>query len=117
MPEDFDNDWNKVLEALKSKKYIIEESLGDRFYFIRPRGKSTKEKGLIGSCSLTGSCIFWSKTKGCKLTKNKRPSGCLALEPRKDGCRSHGCEKEHSARAFKKLFKKEILQLIKGKEE
>jgi len=82
LPEDFDNNFENVKEALVSGKYAIDcwdfyDGAGSG-YFIRP---STKGKeGEITDWSWGGECTFLT-SKGCSLSSQTRPWGCRQLTP------------------------------------
>ena len=103
LPEDFDNDENKVKAALKSGNYAIDWWEGDEpLYFVRPATKLGKEKECLFDPSWGGECIFFTQDIGCALPYEQRPSGCRLLEPVESGkCISHGAGKWEAALAWK----------------
>ena len=103
-PEDFDNDVNKMREALLTGKYTIDlsrqdadafvveynqiyldENMGKRipsqFFYLRPRNIGRPIVDIIHKEEVEGPCIFWSQEKGCALTYEKRPKGGRTLIP------------------------------------
>ncbi|QTA37738.1 hypothetical protein JYK00_08425 [Thermosipho ferrireducens] len=94
LPEDFganinkETFYNELVKAFKSGKWAIDWI--DRkkdMYFIRPAIKGFE--GWLFDHRLSGECSFLTPD-GCELDPSHRPSGCLLLEPKKDGiCLPH----------------------------
>lgn len=113
-PEDFDNDENKVIEALKTGNYSIDGWWDDEkpLYFIRPATKKGKAENLLIDPTWGGECIFFQQDVGCTLPYAQRPTGCKLLEPKEEGkCISHNGGKWEAGMAwekYRKMFKKII---------
>lgn len=107
-PEDFGLPKNKekLIEALKSKKYCIDwwegspikgKKMGQAF-FVRPQYKGHTDlyhPGWGGK-----PCIFYSVIDGCELKFEDRPHECRYLEPHSEGfgkCVVHGGGKKEAA--------------------
>ncbi|MDE5830990.1 MAG: hypothetical protein K2H53_05090 [Clostridia bacterium] len=96
LPLNFNNDINKMEEALKTGNYAIDfaRRTADAFIwkgeyrtldiehilstdtevlYIRPRNKSRPIVDIIHSKNDEGPCVFWSYEKGCELSYEQRP--------------------------------------------
>lgn len=103
-PKDFDNDVNKMREALLTGNYSIDYSRQDanafiiannqisldtdkvktiqnQFFFVRPKNLGRPIVDFIHKKDDEGPCIFWSHEKGCALSYEKRPKGGRTLIP------------------------------------
>ena len=103
-PKDFDNDINKMREALLTGNYTIDFSRQDadafiiefnqiyldvnmvkripsQFFYLRPRNVGRPIVDIIHKEEVEGPCIFWSQEKGCALTYEERPKGGRTLIP------------------------------------
>lgn len=86
LPKDFGNSkdeiFNNLVLAFKSGKWAIDwVDKNKNLYFVRPAIKG--KEGYVFEHSLSGECTFLSD-KGCTLPIEKRPSGCLYLEPKEN---------------------------------
>jgi len=104
LPEDWGKEsaiiQKQLIKAFKSKKYAIDWWEDDKpLYFVRP---ATKGINKLYDPSWGGECIFLTPS-GCELKPEKRPSGCINLEPQIDGngCINHGPDKFVFAKAWK----------------
>ncbi|ABR31368.1 hypothetical protein SU69_07735 [Thermosipho melanesiensis] len=107
LPKDFGNTkeeiFKNLIKAFKSGKWSIDWDKNEE-YFVRPSIKG--RKFYIFDHAISGECVFLTE-KGCKLSLEKRPSGCLLLEPREsEKCIQH-LTKRNTINEWKKF--KEIL--------
>jgi Fe-S-cluster containining protein len=119
-PDDFDNDIEKVREALLTGKWAIDSWEDDpNIYFVRPAVLPSEMDITFGrdaprwpyDPSWGGQCVFLTDT-GCELEYSERPTGCRMLEPKEDGeCTSHGYGKHHGAKAWSE-FQEWLLAFI-----
>lgn len=110
-PDDFDleSGTEKLIHSINSGKYAIDTCIGDPgdnvdkiAYYVRPATKNAI--GKIYDDSWGGECVFLTRT-GCELEAKNRPSGCTALEPKKDICVVHNNKtKQNSAIQWRKYF-------------
>jgi len=91
MPADFGlpDDKETIKKALLSGRWAIDwwEGIETEEYFVRPATKGME--GKMEDPSWGGECTFLTPT-GCALSCQERPWACRVLEPRKDGCITHG---------------------------
>ena len=97
LPRDWGDDMEEqLIKAFQSGKYAIDWYEDEPpLYFVRPAIKTAE--GLYDP-SWGGECIFLTTT-GCELEPEKRPSGCILLEPRKEEngkCVAHDASKKES---------------------
>ncbi|MBT1247377.1 MULTISPECIES: hypothetical protein [unclassified Thermosipho (in: thermotogales)] len=84
LPNDFGNTkeeiYKNLIDAFKSGNWCIDWEKKEE-YFVRPSIKGKEFQ--VFDHSISGECTFLTE-RGCKLTKEKRPSGCLLLEPKEN---------------------------------
>ncbi|MDN5324643.1 MAG: hypothetical protein PWP02_353 [Thermosipho sp. (in: thermotogales)] len=83
LPKDFGTSKKEIFDnlviAFKSQRWAIDWiDKNKNLYFVRPAIKG--KEGSTFDHSLNGECTFLSEN-GCLLSVDKRPSGCLLLEP------------------------------------
>ncbi|MBO8160280.1 MAG: hypothetical protein H0Z24_01475 [Thermosipho sp. (in: Bacteria)] len=99
LPKDFGNSRKEILNNLirvfKSGLWTIDWI--DRkkdLYFVRPSIKGYED--VLFDHSIQGECVFLTKN-GCSLPIERRPTGCLLLEPIENGkCVPHISKAEAS---------------------
>lgn len=135
-PEDFDNDIQKMEEALKSGKYAIDfarttanafvyESwyltldvnhilkASDEVFYIRPRNQERPIVDIIHDKEIEGPCIFWTYEKGCELPYEKRPKFGRAIIPINPGlCKDIYPVRERIIFEWTP-YKKQLFELVK----
>ena len=106
-PEDFEDDEDKILEALKTGDYAIDWwEAEEPLFFIRPATKQGKAKNCLFDPTWGGECIFLDQINGCTLPYGRRPTGCRLLEPKENGgCIAHHSGKKDAGLAWRKYRK------------
>lgn len=104
LPEDFKEELTPefIVKLLDTGKISIDYYIGDPKediytsiamddfadrYYLRPR---ITDGPAINGSSL-GTCINWTKEKGCSLTEDERPYQCRMLKPSVDSDGLHDC--------------------------
>ena len=109
-PKDISRIFGGIEKAIDSGTIAIDWWEGDRpIYFVRP--KTIKTKALYDP-SWGGQCIHL-RTDGCKLSRDKMPTFCKALEPKDNGeCVDH-VKRFPSKLLAAKLWKRSGIDLSK----
>ena len=109
-PNDIIRIFGSVENAVKSGEVAIDWwEASPPLYFMRPKIKGVEK---LYHPAWRGECIHLTN-KGCRLPRNKQPSYCKYLEPRKsakDRCNPHN-KKENSKYTSAMEFKKAKIDL------
>lgn len=134
-PDDFDNNIEKMRQALKSGNYTIDFSREDassfifenneiiletervrknpmEFFYIRPKNINRPIVDFIHTEDIEGPCIFWNKDNGCPFEYKKRPKGGRTMVPFSEGNCIMQYNKVFMIREWKP-YEEELIQMVK----